>query len=91
MIGPIPSRFTAHATQKLRDLDATSQEIDWALRATPYQSRNWPDQWRFCAGRLCLIVADGTGVIITAYLNRAVTPLRPDQIAAGVQIKRSAR
>jgi len=84
---PTPTRITEHACRKLREIGATTEQVDAALAATPYPSRNWPGQWRFCAAGVCL-VSSSEGVIITAYLDRVLTPLRPDQIAAGVQIKR---
>lgn len=87
MIGPTPTRFTEHAARKLRELGVTRGQVDDCLDATPRPSTNWPGQWRFCAGSLCL-VSSADGVIITAYLNQVKTPLRKDQIAAGVVIKR---
>lgn len=78
--------LTNHARTKLHELNATESQVQQALAATPYPSRNHPGQWRYCAAGLCLVVDGET--VVTAYLDRVLTPLRPDQIAAGVTINR---
>ena len=87
-----PRYFTKHAEAKLRDLyhshGISTMHVDMALQAYPRPSRNHPGQSRFCGGGVCLVVDDVTGAVITAYLDRVLTPLRPDQIAAGVTINR---
>jgi hypothetical protein len=58
--------------------------------AEVYESRNHPGQWRVTGNGLCLVgkPEGNTFTLITAYLDRVITDLRPDQIAAGHKINR---
>ena len=86
------SRFTRHALQKLSDLHKshgiTWANVEQALRARAKPSRLYAHQYRLCGGGVCLVCDEYTGTVITAYIYRVLTPLRPDQIAAGVTINR---
>lgn len=53
-----------------------------------YPSVNHPGQWRYTGMGICVVVDDDERVVITVYLDRVLTPLRPDQIARGEQIRR---
>ena len=81
--------FTSHVAKKLAELgfDVDGVEVRAALAAHPYPSLNHAGQWRYAARGVCLVVQDD--VVITAYKDHVITPLRPDQIAQGVQIKRN--
>ena len=56
-----------------------------------YPSALYPGQWRIAGSGLCLVgrPEGDTFVVITMYADRIITPLRPDQIEAGVIINRS--
>jgi hypothetical protein len=51
-------------------------------------SKNHTGQWRYCSMGYCVVVDANDTVVVTIYKDKVITPLRPDQIEKGVQIKR---
>lgn len=88
------SRFdmTQHATRVMHEKGFDPTTVARTLRnpSEVYPSGNHPGQYRITGNGLC-IVGKPEGdvfVIITMYLDRIITELRPDQMAQGVIIKR---
>lgn len=85
--------FTRHATQQAVDKRISVDAIKGAFTDTSeyYASGSHPGQYRMTGHGVCLVgVPEGdTFRVITLYLDRVITPLRPDQIASGVTINRS--
>ena len=48
----------------------------------------YPNQSRYIGEGIAVIVSND-GAVITVYLDGVMTPLRPDQIARGEQIRRT--
>jgi hypothetical protein len=84
--------FTRHATQVAVDKRISVDAIRGAFTDTSeyYPSGSHPGQYRMTGHGVCLVgVPEGTVFrVITLYLDRVITPLRPDQIAAGAVIRR---
>lgn len=75
---------TAHFIKTIKVKGFDVQKIIDTLRnpAEVYPSRSHPGQWRVTGNGYC-IVGKPEGdkfVMITAYLDRVVTPVRPDQL-----------
>jgi hypothetical protein len=85
--------MTAHATQVMRDKGFDPATVARTLKAPSevYPSGMYPGQWRITGNGLCIVgKPEGDAfIIITMYLDRVITPLRPDQQAAGIVINRS--
>lgn len=75
---------TAHFVKTCKDKGFDADKIIATLLAPAevYPSRSHPGQWRVTGNGLC-IVGKPEGdrfVMITIYLDRVVTPVRPDQL-----------
>lgn len=81
--------FKGHAREKLVEIGATEADIITALESTPYPSKNHPGQKRFSGAGICLVLSEDGQTIVTAYLDKVITPLREDQIEKGIVIKRT--
>ena len=84
--------FTRHATQQAIDKRISADAIRSCFTDTSeyYPSGSHPGQYRMTGHGVCLVgVPEGdTFRVITLYLDRVITPLRPDQIARGERINR---
>ena len=81
-------RLTKHIISKAQELGISLDNIKAVLEhpKTTAPSLLHPGQVRYTGGGIAVMVADG--VAVTVYLDTVRTPLRPDQIKAGVCIKR---
>jgi hypothetical protein len=90
-VGGVAMRLTRHVRDKVLPRFGLTERQALDLVEHPeasYPSRTYPGQRRVASGKYCFIVADDGETVITVFLDKVVTPLRPDQIAAGVEIKR---
>lgn len=80
--------FTLHAKEVCKRLKINHDLVlDILATVKPYASKNHEGQWRYCGKGWC-VVTEGSR-IITIYRDRVITPLRKEQIEAGVKIKRT--
>lgn len=86
-------RMTKHANDVVREKSFSKADILRTLKSPDevYESRMYAGQWRITGNGLCIVgkPEGDTFVIITIYLDRVITELRPDQIANGVVIRRN--
>jgi hypothetical protein len=84
--------FTRHATQQAIDKRISVEAIKSAFTDTHeyYPSRSYEGQYRMTGSGVCLVgePQGDTFRVVTLYLDRVITPLRPDQIEAGAVINR---
>jgi len=84
--------LSRHATQQAVTKRINVDNIKSAFVNTNeyYPSGSHPGQYRMTGSGVCLVgVPRGdTFFVITLYLDRVITPLRPDQIEAGAVIMR---
>lgn len=80
--------FSVHLQKQAAEKGIPLDKIQRVLNtATPYPARYF-DQYRYVGDGIA-VIADSSGKVITVYLDRVFTPLRPDQIARGEQIRRT--
>lgn len=83
---------TTHSLKMILSKGFTGEQISSTFRnpSSVYASRNHPGQYRVTGNGVCLVgVPQGDKFrLITVYEDRVITALRPDQIDAGVKIKR---
>jgi len=76
--------LTNHFVKTVRDkgFDADMVLNTLTNPAEVYPSKSHPGQWRVTGNGLCLVgkPEGDTFTLITAYLDRVVTPVRPDQL-----------
>ena len=77
-------KITRHAAQTMinKGFDANTVRATFTEPTEVYPSRSHPGQYRVTGNGLCL-VGKPEGrifVLITVYLDRVVTPVRPDQL-----------
>lgn len=72
--------FKAQVEEK--ELDKRSVIMAWRDPAEVYPSGSHPGQWRVCGHGVCLVgkPEGGKFMLITAYLDRVLTEVRPDQL-----------
>lgn len=86
---PRPS-VTDHAKHQAEAKGWSAREV-WLAMTDPdvtYPSRRFPGQVRRIRGDLVAIVDEAANRCVTVYENVKETALRPDQVAAGVEIGR---
>lgn len=78
-----------HIQKQAREKNIELWKIQDALQhgyTTPVTA--YPHQTRYIKNGIAVVADDWTHVAITVYLDRVITPLRPDQIARGERIQR---
>ena len=81
--------LTKHAREVCKRLEISEAFVREICRVGKrYSSKNHEGQWRYCSMGYCAVVDTDDKAIITIYKDRVITPLRPDQIEKGIQIRR---
>lgn len=84
MTRPPRLRMTQHARQQMveKGFDYRAVIAAYAKPDAFYESRSHPGQMRLTGRGLCLVgrVEGDTFAVITVYLDRVLTPPRPDQM-----------
>lgn len=87
-----PARITDHAKAQAAEKGWTLDEV-YRAHVDPhicYPSGRYPGQQRHIRDNLVVIVDAARNICVTVYENVVETELRPDQIAAGVQIGKAS-
>lgn len=82
--------LTRHVQDQAREKGIELSKILDALQhgyQTPVTA--YPHQTRYIKHGIAVVADDWTHNVITVYLDRVITPLRPDQIARGERINRT--
>ena len=78
-------RMSQHARQQMeqKGFDYRAVIAAYAKPEEFYESRSHPGQMRLTGRGLCLVgqVIEDTFFVITVYLDRVLTPPRPDQLS----------
>ena len=84
-------RLTKHIISKAQELGISINLVEHVLEhpKTTAPSLLHPGQVRYTGYGIAVMVDDG--VAVTVYLDTVRTPLRPDQIKAGVCIRRKIK
>lgn len=77
-------RMTRHFKATVESKGFAPEDVigAWRNPTEVYPSRSHPGQWRVTGNGLCLVVKPEGGVahLVTIYLDRVVTEVRPDQL-----------
>jgi hypothetical protein len=77
-------KVTSHAlkTMAAKGFDPEAVKATFAAPTEVYASGSHPGQFRVTGNGLCLVgkPEGNTFILITLYLDRVVTPVRPDQL-----------
>lgn len=87
-----PARISDHCKAQAAEKGWTLDEV-YKAHIDPdicYPSGRFPGQQRHIRDNLVVIVDAARNIAVTVYENVTETALRPDQIAAGVKIKRAS-
>lgn len=81
-------KLTKHAKKKARDIDVSVSDIleMWSEPNEIYPVRAYPGQWRVCGNGICLVGVSKrkSFIAITCYIDKELTPPRPDQLGTEV-------
>lgn len=89
-----PPRITSHAKQQAANKGFTLEQVFLAHTdpdiCYPSTQSRFPNQQRHVRDGLVVVVDATRNMAVTIYENVVETPLRPDQIAAGVEIGKAS-
>jgi len=87
-----PYTMSVHAQDKAHELNVPLYKImNVVLHGRSQPVTMYPNQTRYIGQGIAVCVDEVTKTVITLYLDKVLTPLRPDQIAKGVTINRKTK
>ena len=86
----LPYTFSKHAIAQCQSKGFSLSDVESViLTQQSHPSLTHPGQIRYTGKGLAIMVDLDQKKIVTVYLDRVFTPLRPDQVARGEKIQRT--